>query len=67
MAKRRVVYVPVHRAIRIKLRVVKRIKSFEEELERLGLSELSQFVKSHVEIVDARPVEKAPLCVSLRP
>jgi hypothetical protein len=55
MAKRRVVYVSVHRGIRIKLRVVKRIKRFEAEFERLGFDEFSNLVQSDIEIVVAGP------------
>jgi hypothetical protein len=67
MAKRRVVYVSVHRASRIKLRMVKRIQRFGAEFERLGFGEFSNFVQSDSEIVDARPVEEVALGVSLNP
>jgi hypothetical protein len=55
MARRRVVYVPVHRAIRIKLRVVKRIKRFETKFERLGLGEFGNFVQRDIELLMPGP------------
>jgi hypothetical protein len=50
-----------------KLRVVKRIKRFETEFERLGFGEFSNFPQSDIELLMPRPVEEVALGVSLSP
>ena len=67
MSKSRAVDVSVDRAIRIELRVVERVESFEAEFERLGFCEFCAFVERDIEIGNAWPVEEAPLGISLRP
>jgi hypothetical protein len=63
----RTINVSVDRAVRVKLCVVEGVEGFETEFKRLGLGKLSNFVKSNIEIVNARPIEEAALSVSLSP
>jgi len=47
--------------------MVECVEGFETEFEHRALREFRCLVQSDVEIVDARPIEKAPLGVFLRP
>jgi hypothetical protein len=47
--------------------MVERVEGFEAEFERLGFGKSCDFTESHVEIVNARPVEEAPFGVPLSP